>query len=104
VPPAAAYNATMYILAGLLVAGLAGNWLIRPVHDSRFMRDAGPGTAPAPEIAGAATREALRAAAAPQSGTGSRRWVAVAAAWILVGAPLLWGVLQTIRKAALLFN
>jgi hypothetical protein len=94
----------MYILAGLLVAGLAGNWLIRPVHDSRFMRDAGTGSAPPPGIADAATREELRATASLQSAAGSRRWVAVAAAWILVGAPLLWGVLQTMRKAALLFN
>ena len=31
-------------------------------------------------------------------------WVAVAAAWVAVGVPLLWGVYQTVKKAALLFK
>jgi len=32
------------------------------------------------------------------------QWPLVIVAWILVGAPLLWGVLTTLRKAALLFK
>jgi hypothetical protein len=28
----------------------------------------------------------------------------IAAAWLLVGLPLLWGVLQTLKKAAALFQ
>jgi MFS family permease len=109
VPPAAAYNTTMYILAGLLVAGLVCNWLMRPVSESRFMGDVWPGKL------SASPREVPRSSEAAQSGTqsgdvspaaadGARRWLAVAAAWTLVGVPLLWGVLQTIRKAALLFQ
>jgi hypothetical protein len=31
-------------------------------------------------------------------------WALVAAAWLLVGLPLLWGVLTTLRKALLLFR
>jgi MFS family permease len=41
VPPAEAYNLTMYIVAGLLLVGLVANLLVRPVHP-RFhhpMRD-----------------------------------------------------------------
>lgn len=36
----------------------------------------------------------------PASGS----WLLVAAAWIAVGVPLLWGILNTFRKAALLFR
>jgi hypothetical protein len=32
------------------------------------------------------------------------QWPLVIVAWILVGVPLLWGVLTTLRKAALLFR
>jgi multisubunit Na+/H+ antiporter MnhB subunit len=35
VPPAEAYNRTMYIVAGLLMLGLVANFLVRPV-DPRF--------------------------------------------------------------------
>jgi MFS family permease len=87
VPAAAAYNMTMYLLAGLLVLGLLGNLLVRPVSDSRFRSEkAEPSAVPL-----------------SQSRFESGRWLEVAAGWALVGSPLAWGVLQTIRKAALLF-
>jgi hypothetical protein len=93
VPPAAAYNMTMYLLAGLLVAGFIGNLLVRPVSGSRFRADEdGRAQQPSP------TRTAQPAAF--ESG----RWLEVAAGWAMVGIPLAWGVLQTIRKAALLFQ
>lgn len=31
-------------------------------------------------------------------------WGVVVLAWVLVGAPLLWGVWNTLRKAAALFE
>lgn len=31
-------------------------------------------------------------------------WVQVALGWILVGVPLLWGILSTFKKAAPLFR
>jgi hypothetical protein len=31
-------------------------------------------------------------------------WVAVVAAWMVVGVPLLWGILITFKKAALLLR
>lgn len=31
-------------------------------------------------------------------------WVQVAAAWTLVGVPLLWGIFTTFKKAAPLFR
>jgi MFS family permease len=39
VPNAQAYNTTMYVLAGLLLAGLACNLSIKPVADGTFMTD-----------------------------------------------------------------
>lgn len=31
-------------------------------------------------------------------------WVQVALGWLLVGVPLLWGIIITFQKAALLFR
>jgi MFS family permease len=42
VPNAQAYNTTMYILAGLLLVGLACNLAIRPVAERHYMREAEP--------------------------------------------------------------
>ncbi|QEH35248.1 putative MFS-type transporter YhjX [Aquisphaera giovannonii] len=51
VPRAEAYNATMYLMAGLLLVGLACNLLIRPV-DERFHHREAPAPGPAPAEAG----------------------------------------------------
>jgi hypothetical protein len=37
-------------------------------------------------------------------GSGSGQWGLVALAWVLVGVPLLWGVWNTLLKAAPLFR
>ncbi len=39
----------------------------------------------------------------PRDGRPSPRWL-TAVAWLLVGAPLAWGVYTTLAKAALLFK
>ena len=39
----------------------------------------------------------------PSAG-GSGQWGLVAVAWLLVGVPLLWGVWNTLLKAAALFR
>ena len=38
VPPAQAYNVTMYVMAGLLVVGFVCNLFVRPVHERFHMR------------------------------------------------------------------
>ena len=40
----------------------------------------------------------------PPSAGGSGQWGLVAVAWLLVGVPLLWGVWNTLLKAAALFH
>jgi len=52
VPAAAAYNTTMYILAGLLVIGFIANVLVRPVAERWYMAEGDPspaGQRPAPQ-------------------------------------------------------
>jgi hypothetical protein len=40
----------------------------------------------------------------PGSAGGAAQWVIVALAWLAVGVPLLWGVWNTLLKAATLFR
>jgi len=96
---AAAYDITLYILAGLLVLGFICNLLVRPVADKYFMTDA--------ELA---AEQALGHDKGADSTT-SLEWKAeagsrplVIAAWLAVGIPLLWGVWVTVQKTAVLFN
>jgi MFS family permease len=98
VAKAAAYNITMYIMAGLLVVGLVCNALVKPVDARHHMKpDADArGTPIQRPVHSAAT--AAAAWAAPTSS------VAVFLAWALVGIPLLWGVYETLLNAMKLFN
>ena len=53
VPPAQAYNVTMYVLAGLLIVGWICNLAVRPVADRHYMREE-PEAEPVRAAAGAA--------------------------------------------------
>lgn len=96
---AAAYDMTLYILAGLLVLGFICNMLVRPVADKHFMSDA--------ELA------AERALSHDKGADGARslEWKAapgslllVLLAWAVVVVPLAWGVWITLQKTAVLFH
>ncbi len=96
---AAAYDMTLYILAGLLVLGFICNMLVRPVADKHFMSDA--------ELA------AERALSYDKGADGARslEWKAapgnlplVLLAWAVVVVPLAWGVWVTLQKTAVLFH
>lgn len=96
---AAAYDITLYILAGLLVLGFICNLLVRPVADKYFMTDA--------ELA---AEQALGHDKGADSST-VLEWKAGAgtkplavAAWLVVGIPLAWGVWVTLQKTAVLFH
>lgn len=84
------YDHTMYILAALLLGGLACNLLIRPVRRSLFE---------APVVTTSRT-----IAMAPSSSGSAAMGVALPLAWLAVGLPLAWGFYMTISKAALLFG
>ncbi len=102
VPKSAAYDTTMYVLAGLLVGGFICNMLVRPVAPKWFMTEA--------ELAAerklahdAAARNAVGGDAAAVAGVGSRRGL-VAVFWLFVGIPLAWGVWTTVSNALPLFR
>lgn len=96
---AAAYDMTLYILAGLLVLGFICNMLVRPVADKHFMSDA--------ELAAERALSHDNGA----DGTRSLQWHAapdslplVLIAWAVVVVPLAWGVWVTLQKTAALFH
>ncbi|MGE7990051.1 OFA family MFS transporter [Pseudomonas sp. NPDC089554] len=96
---AAAYDMTLYILAGLLVLGFICNLLVRPVADKYFMTDAELAAERAlSHDKGADGVRALEWHAAP----GSLPLVLIA--WAVVVIPLAWGVWITLQKTAVLFN
>jgi MFS family permease len=96
---AAAYDITLYILAGLLVLGFLCNLMVRPVADKYFMTDAELAAEQAlGHDKGADATTVLEWKAAP--GT---KPLAIAA-WLVVGIPLAWGVWVTLQKTAVLFH
>jgi MFS family permease len=103
IPAHQAYNVTLYILAGMLVVGLLCNLLIRPVADRHFMTDAEL-AADAPPVQRSGGSPAPGRGAHPSWRPASSSWSVVALAWTAVAVPLLWGVWQTLKTAALLFG
>ncbi|MCC3245868.1 OFA family MFS transporter [Methylocystis sp. WRRC1] len=123
-PRGAAYNQTMYVLAGLLLVGLACNLLVRPVAEKYYMTD--EEVAAEKKITVAQVREqdddihadfedfveealepeAIAAAAptSPQKGAAGGFSALLIFAWAAVGIPLAWGVSMTAIKALALFR
>jgi MFS family permease len=102
VPRAAAYDQSMVLLAGLLAVGFVCNSLVRPIittgSQSQGTADNGArrGTVVAEP---AAPMESHAAGAAPRPAG----LILLVAFWLLVAAPLAWGLYATIRQAAVLF-
>jgi MFS family permease len=91
VAKAQVYDATLYIMAGLLFVGLVCNLLVRPVRDAHYMDDGAQPVAASPGASAAASPAA--------SGFG----VAGALAWLGVGIPFAIGLFIALQKAAALF-
>lgn len=98
VEKAAAYDITLYILAGLLVLGFICNALVRPVAPKYFMTEAELAAERAHGEKSAPASSELEWSADPSS-----KPVAVAA-WLVVGIPLAWGVWITLQKTVVLFQ
>jgi hypothetical protein len=89
----------MYILAGILVAGVVCNFLIKPLADKWFMKPE--------DVVALQAKSASAAAAAPSGsfGIGKGGFDAPAALfWAFVGIPLAWGVWITLRNAIVIFQ
>ena len=100
VPSAQAYDATMYILAGLLAVGLICNSLVRPVAEKHFMKDE-PGSLGAGVEGGWGAKEHGRRG---EKATPKGSVVGVTAAWTAVGIPLAFGLWSTVQQAVVLFK
>lgn len=121
----AAYNQTMYVLAGLLLLGLACDLLVRPVADRYFMTDEEVAADKHKSVAQVAKEESethadfedfieegleqgaggatpTRESSGPTSGAESL--LTLILAWVAVGIPLAWGVGVTLQKTAALFH
>ena len=98
VPRELVYDFTMYILAGMLVAGLLCNFLVRPLASHWFMSEG--------EVAALQAR--TQAALVVSHGSmGIGRWQLNATsilAWLVVGVPIAWGVWITLKSAFVLFK
>lgn len=96
-PGPALYTGTMYILAGMLALGFVANLLVRPLSEKWFMSDE--------EVASLQAKTAAASAGPTGSfgiGTGGLD-ARAAAAWAVVGIPLLWGIWVTLKNTAALF-
>jgi MFS family permease len=91
---AEAYDLTLFLMAGLLAIGFMLNLLVRPLPATTEDRSAVP----------AAVSPALPAAESHGLQWGGAGLVALLGLWLLVGLPLGWGVMVTLRQAAALFR
>lgn len=99
-PPHEAYNVTMYVLAGMLLIGLCCNLAVRPVAEKHYMKDEQlpserTSHRPAYDRKGLVTRPRSRMSVHPALAT---------LPWVLIGAPLAWGLWITLSKALVLFR
>lgn len=103
VPKAQAYDVTMYILAGLLVLGFLCNLLVKPVSEDKYMTK--------DELAAERKLASDRVVEKQTDDTGIEpnmnghgQTVVVILAWAAVGIPLVYGLWNTVIKAAVLFS
>jgi len=100
IPREQVYNQTMYILVGMLAIGLICNLLVRPLDKKWFMTPE--------ELAHEkqlAHEKASNATLHREAGAGndSVSPALVAAAWLAVGIPLIWGIYRTLLSVAKFF-
>ncbi len=98
VPRAEAYNATMYLMAGLLMVGFVCNLFVKPV-DPKYGHAEGDRKEPVADSSGVAKVED-----SPNPGRTTTPPVAIALAWLVVVVPLGWGVYESVVKALPLFR
>ncbi|MDD9205954.1 MFS transporter, partial [Georgenia sp. 10Sc9-8] len=98
---AALYELSLYIMVGILVLGFLANLLVRPVND-RFHEPEADDTAAdedEPQEASDAGTEH-----GPEDGASGAERTAAILLWILVGAGLVYGIVETALNATALFG
>ncbi len=94
------YNQTMLILAGLLIIGLLCNLLIHPVADRWFMTD--DELAEEKRIAHEKTNQTTLSST--KNSEQSTPLIIVILAWVVVIAPLSWGIYNTVINVSKFFT
>jgi MFS family permease len=96
VPRDHVYDVTMYVLAGMLVAGLICNFLVKPLEDKWFMKPE--------EVAALQAKSASADTTSGSFGIGKGGLDPKAALfWCFVGIPIAWGVWITLKNAIVIF-
>lgn len=98
VPRAEAYDLTLFLMAGLLAVGFVLNLLVRPLPSSSTDGVSGIGAVTT------AAPPANALASSPLSYAARTGLVPLVILWLLVAVPLGWGMLVTLRQAAVLFR
>lgn len=94
------YNQTMLILAGLLTIGFICNLLIRPVADKWFMTDAELAAEKSLEYKKAHAHDDDEEITSPSRSHPLLVWLA----WLAVGIPMGWGIVNTLINASKFFS
>jgi MFS family permease len=97
VPRDHVYDATMYVLAGMLVAGFVCNYLVKPLADKWFMKP--EDVAALQNKEGAVGRITSGSFGIGKGGLDPKTILF----WAFVGIPLAWGVWQTLVNAIKIF-
>jgi hypothetical protein len=93
----------MYLLAGLVLAGVLLNTMIRPLAAKYFMSDAE--LALEKKLAHERDISAMTGTRVGTSnGSGATSPFVTAFAWLAVGIPLMFGLWVTLQKASVLFK
>ena len=90
------YDRTLYILASFLVVGFLCNALVQPVADKWLIRGESVTSTPAPLR--------YRADDSKSVGFDGQFTIMTALAWVAVGAPIVWGMWQTLQSAVRIFQ
>lgn len=102
VPRSAAYDQTMYLLAGLLACGFFCNMAVRPVAEQLFEGGADSSEQPAGISPKGVARPDSQSRPAPSHTLRGRCELVVF--WLIVVGPLSWGFWMTLKQGWVLFR
>ncbi len=102
VPKTDAYDFTMHLMAGLLVAGFVANLLVRPVDPRHHMTLDELDADRRARASGSARSDPAATANTPSTAKTSP--LVIALAWAAASLPLAWGVVSTFGRALKLFG
>lgn len=101
VPQAEAYNSSFIMLALLLVLGFILNYFVKPLDSKHFMSDAE--LAKEKEVAAKKDADNKLIGQISDSNPVLQKMI-LPIAWIVVGVPLIFGILNALQKGIIIFQ